>query len=143
MKVKRLRDGATWVLVLETDDEVIGELRRFAQEEGLGGSHFSGIGAFRRAVLGYFDWENKDYKKIPIDEQVEVVALSGFITEGEDGPKVHAHVALGRSDATAYGGHLLEAHVRPTLELAISESPRHLRRRFDPESGLPLIDPEA
>jgi predicted DNA-binding protein with PD1-like motif len=145
MRAKRLHaDGqTTWVLVFDTDDEVIGELQRFAREQGLGGSHFSGIGAFRRALLGYFDWKTKDYRRNPVEEQVEVVALTGFITEGADGPKVHTHVALGRSDGTAYAGHLLEGYVRPTLELEVDESPRHLRRRLDPESGLPLIDPGA
>lgn len=143
MKSTRLPEGNSWVLIFDTDDEVIGELQRFAREQGLSGSHFSAIGAFRRATLGYFDWEIKDYKRNPIDEQVEVVALNGFITESDDGPKVHAHVALGRSDGSAYAGHLLEGHVRPTLELMVSESPRHLRRRLDPETGLPLIDPKA
>ena len=38
------------------------------------------------------------------------------------------------------GGHLLEAHVRPTLELVLQESGGQLKRRFDPESGLALID---
>ena len=143
MRATRLQDAGSWVLVFATDDEVIGELQRFAQEQGLSASHFSAIGAFRRATLGYFDWEKKDYKKNPVDEQVEVVALNGFITDSDDGPTVHAHVALGRSDGTAYAGHLLEAYVRPTLEMVVSESPRHLRRRTDPETGLPLIDPRA
>ena len=40
------------------------------------------------------------------------------------------------------GGHLLEAHVRPTLEVVLTESPRHLRKRKDPESGLALIVPQ-
>ena len=37
------------------------------------------------------------------------------------------------------GGHLLEAHVRPTLELVLIESPRHLQRRYDPQSRVALI----
>jgi len=91
-------------------------------------------------TLGYFDWAKKDYKKIPVREQVEVVSLVGDIAEGEQGgPKVHAHVVLGRSDGAALAGHLLEAHVRPTLELMLVESPQHLRRWHDPESGLALI----
>ena len=39
-------------------------------------------------------------------------------------PKVHAHVVLGKADGSAHGGHLLEAHVRPTLEVTLIESPR-------------------
>ena len=58
-------------------------------------------------------------------------------------PKIHAHVVVGRVDGEARGGHLLEAHVWPTLEVVLVESPRHLRKRHDPETGLALIDPSA
>jgi uncharacterized protein len=34
---------------------------------------------------------------------------------------------------------LLQAHVRPTCELVLTESPAHLRKEFDPESGIALI----
>ena len=43
------------------------------------------------------------------------------------------------ADGIAMGGHLLEAHVRPTLEVVLTESPRHLHKRKDAESGLALI----
>jgi predicted DNA-binding protein with PD1-like motif len=79
-------------------------------------------------------------EKIPIREQVEVLSLIGDIALEQDRPKVHAHVVVGKSDGTAHGGHLLEAHVRPTLEVILVESPRHLWRRHDPESGIALID---
>jgi predicted DNA-binding protein with PD1-like motif len=103
------------------------------------------IGAFREATLGYFDWETMDYLKIPVREQVEVVSLVGDVAEGEKGgPKVHAHVVVSRRDGTALAGHLLEARVRPTLELIlVDESPAHLQRRHDAESGLALIRIEA
>jgi uncharacterized protein len=53
--------------------------------------------------------------------------------------QVHAHVVVGRADGTAHGGHLLEAHVWPTLEVVLTEAPAHLRRELDEETGLPLI----
>jgi predicted DNA-binding protein with PD1-like motif len=130
----------TFALICETGDEVIEVLTAFARREKLGGSHFTAIGAFSDAVLGYFDWTSKDYRKIRIDEQVEVLSLVGDIA-GENGkPKIHAHVVLGKSDATAHGGHLMSAHVRPTLEIVLTELPRRLQRRLDRESGLALID---
>jgi predicted DNA-binding protein with PD1-like motif len=46
---------------------------------------------------------------------------------------------VGRSDGTTRGGHLMEARVWPTLEVVLSETPKHLRRRHDEESGLALI----
>ena len=36
-------------------------------------------------------------------------------------------------------GHLQEGHVRPTLEIIVTESPTHLRKTKDEESGLALI----
>ena len=74
-------------------------------------------------------------------EQVEVLSLAGDITSGPEGRKVHAHVVMGKADGTAHGGHLIEARVRPTLEIVLTEAPRHLHRRFDSTSGLALIDP--
>ncbi len=87
------------------------------------------------------EMDRKEYKEIPVDEQAEVLSLLGDIAPREDGePQVHAHVVLGRSDGTTRGGHLLEAHVRPTLEVIVVESPEHLQRRTDEETGLPLVE---
>jgi uncharacterized protein len=33
----------------------------------------------------------------------------------------------------------MEAHVRPTCEVILTESPQHLQKQIDPESGLALI----
>ena len=118
-------------------------LSAFANELHLGGSHFTGIGAFSDVVLGYFNWDRKRYERIPVREQVEVLSLAGDIAVADGESKVHAHVVVGKDDGTAHGGHLLEAHVRPTLELVLVESPVHLRRVPDAASGLPLIDLEA
>ena len=138
------RDGLrTFVVVCETGDEVMKVLTAFANEQGLGGSRFTAIGAFSRAVVAYFDWSSKQYQHVSIEEQVEVLSFAGDITIDEGRPKVHGHVVLGKADATAHGGHLIEGHVRPTLELVIVEAPRHLHRRFDPSSGIALIDPNA
>ena len=133
----------TFVVIFETGDEAMSGLASFAKTESLGSSHFTAIGAFSRAVVAYFDWSSKKYQPIPIDEQVEVLSFTGDITIENGRSKVHAHVVLGKADGTAHGGHLLEGHVRPTLEIVITETPRHLYRRLDPSSGLALIDPTA
>jgi uncharacterized protein len=142
MRSKLLHESGqkTYALIFQTGDEVMSNLKAFAQDYRQGSSHFTGIGAFQDVMLGYFNWEKKDYQKIPVSEQVEVVSLVGDIAQGEGGePVVHAHVVLGKSDGTALGGHLLEAQVRPTLELMLVESPQHLQRKYDPGTGLALI----
>ena len=130
----------TYAVIFDTGDEVVKGLTDFAMDHRLAGSHFTAIGAFQDVTLGYFDWQKKDYKKIPVREQVEVLSLVGDVALKPDGsPQLHAHVVVGRSDGTTRGGHLLEAHVRPTLEVVLVESPGHLQRQHDPQSGLALI----
>lgn len=93
--------------------------------------------------MRFFDWQEKKYQPIRIAEQVEVLVLAGDVALKPDGqPKAHVHVVLGKADGSAHGGDLSEAHVRPTLELILTESPAHLRRRHDQRTGLALIDPQ-
>ncbi len=134
------RDQKTFALVLDTGDEFMSELTSFAKDKDLDASSLTALGAFSDARLGYFDMKRKEYEKIPVEEQVEVLSLVGTIAPKDDGePQIHAHVVLGKADGTPRGGHLLEAHVRPTLEVVLTEPPEHLQRRIDEKTGLPLI----
>ncbi|MER9301190.1 DUF296 domain-containing protein, partial [Mesorhizobium sp. M0621] len=75
----------------------------------------------------------KTYRKIPIDEQCEVLSAIGDVALGDNGkPSLHVHAVLGLSDGTTRGGHLLDGIVRPTLEITLVEAPGHLRRRKRP-----------
>ena len=115
-------------------------LQQFAKNQGLGGSSFKAIGALSYAKLGWFNWETKKYDPACIlHEQVELLSLIGDIALKDGEPQVHAHVVVGRSDGTVHGGHLLEARVRPTCELILTESPIHLQKKLDPKSGIALI----
>ncbi len=133
----------TYVLVLETGDEVMACLRDFAASERLSAAQFNAIGAFQNAVISYFDWETKTYIPNPVEEQVEVASFTGDVALGPDGkPALHIHLVLGRRDGSALAGHLERGVVRPTLEVILTESPVHLRKRHDPDSGLALIRPD-
>jgi predicted DNA-binding protein with PD1-like motif len=121
-------------------DEAMRCLQEFAVRERLGASQITAIGALTGARLAFFDWDTKRYLPIPVEEQVEVASLIGDIAVGPDGKQsVHVHAVLGRRDGTALAGHLQEGHVRPTLEIIVTESPAHLWKVKDEESGLALI----
>jgi uncharacterized protein len=142
MRTKLLydKDPRTVAAVFDTDDEAADGLVSAAREHALHAASVTGIGGFRSAVLGYFDPHAREYRRIPVDEQVEVLSLTGDVALGEDGqPMVHTHVVVGLADGTTRGGHLLEGRVRPTLEVVFHESPGHLQRRHDPTTGLPLL----
>ncbi len=132
-----------WILVLAPGEEAKETITEFAQKENIRAASFVALGAFCRAVVGYFDWEKKKYMPIPVNSQVEVITLVGDIAEDEKGaPSLHAHTVLGMSDGTTRGGHLIEGYVRPTLEVTLTETPAHLVRKKKPELGLALIDIE-
>ena len=114
----------TFVVVLNSGDEVMACLKRFVEQEKIEAAQFSAIGALRSAALGYFDWETKDYQRIPVDEQVEVASFTGDVAVGPDEkPALHIHCVLGCRGGRAVAGHLLEGHVRPTLEVVLTDSP--------------------
>ena len=130
----------TFILVFDKDEDLKQPLLTFAGKKSLSAAQLTAIGAFSEVTLGYFDRRTKTYQPIRIQEQVEVLSFVGNITCRENEPKLHAHVVVGKSDGTAYGGHFLQGKIWPTLEMIISEAPQHLRRVQDEETGLALIN---
>ena len=76
----------TYGVVLDIGDEAMVELGRFVREKEVDAASLTAIGAFWRARLGYFDWQTKEYKKIAVEEQVEVLSLLGDVLVAEEGP---------------------------------------------------------
>ena len=144
MKSRLMADASgtnIFVLVLEPGEEALAAITAFATENRIGGASLTAIGAFERAILGWFDFQTKDYRPIAVDTQCEVLSAIGDIAEDDAGkPSVHLHAVLGLSDGSTRGGHLLEGIVKPTLEITLVETPRNLRRRKRPELGIALID---
>ena len=130
----------TFVVILDTGDEILSSLKSFARTEHLAGSSFKAIGGLSAVDLGWLNWETRKYETaVKLQEQVELLSLIGDIALKDDEPQVHAHLVIGRQDGTAHGGHLLSATVRPTCEIVITESPQHLQKEIDPVSGIALI----
>jgi predicted DNA-binding protein with PD1-like motif len=142
MKYKVVEDAdvVTYVVVCDPGDEAVAALTRFARAERLEAAQISAVGAFEHAVVGWFDRAARDYRRIPVEEQCEVLSLLGDVAEGQDGPILHVHTVLGLSDGTTRGGHLLEGKVFPTLEVVVTETPAQLRKVLRPDIGVALID---
>jgi predicted DNA-binding protein with PD1-like motif len=134
-------DQRTFVLILDQGEEAFACISRFAEQNNIAAASLTALGAFERAKVGWFDIGKREYHPIPVKEQCEVLSLIGDIATGDDGkPSLHAHAVLGLSDGTTRGGHLMEAIVRPTLEVTVVEAEAHLRRKKRADLGLALID---
>lgn len=147
MKSKMIAEAGgqkTFLLVLDAGEEAFSTITEFARREGVLGASLTALGAFERSTLAWFDIDAKEYVKIPVPGQAEVLSLIGDIAEDDAGqPSLHAHVVVGLRDGSTRGGHLLEGIVRPTLEVTLVEAPGHMRRRKRPELGIALIDPDG
>lgn len=141
-KLLHQSDGRrVFAVILSTGDEVLSEIGAFAEREKISAGQITAIGALSDVVLKYFDWKTKKYHDIPVREQVEVASLIGDVALGPDGkPAIHIHLVVGRKNGSAMAGHIGKAHVRPTLEIIVNESPSYLQKTHDKESGLALIN---
>jgi predicted DNA-binding protein with PD1-like motif len=139
--VSRQGEGRMRFVVLDQGEEVKQQLQALVKQEVIAAASFVALGAFEKATIAYFDWEQKKYQPIPVDHQVEVLSLLGDVVPGEDGKlNLHAHTVLGLPDGSTRGGHLMKGLVRPTLEITVTETPAHLVRRRQPGLGLALIE---
>lgn len=131
----------TYVAALAPGEETVAVLTDFVRAHDVRAAQVTAVGAFEAAVVGWFDREAKDYRRIPVDAQCEVLSLVGDVAVGDDGPTLHLHAVLGLADGTTRGGHLLEGHVWPTLEVVVRSSPATLGKTYRPDIGLALIRP--
>jgi uncharacterized protein len=134
-------DAKTYLLVFRTGQEVMKGLLAFARKNKLVAGHLTGIGAISDSVIGYFDPEKQAYLRNHEKGQHELLSLTGNLALYDNEPFYHVHVALGLRDGSARGGHLFEATVLPTVELVLTTYPKPVRRKVDPETNLPLLDP--
>ena len=143
MKWKSINNGVEriFVLILDQGEEAFKAITDFADSEKITGASVTAIGAFSNAKVGWFDLAAKKYKPIEVREQCEVLSLIGDVAQGDDGKaSLHLHAVLGLQDGTLRGGHFLSGSVQPTLEVTITESVVHLRRKKRPDLGIALIN---
>ncbi|MGC1872190.1 MAG: DUF296 domain-containing protein [Acidobacteriaceae bacterium] len=144
MKFKVLNQSpqeTTYAVIFGAGDEILGGLTKFAEENHITAARITGIGSIHNGTLAWLNPDTKKFRMIHIDQQAEVLSLLGDIAIYQGKPVVHVHMVVGFGDGTAHGGHLLQAHVWPTLEVIVTSYPRPLYKKFDPKKGIAVIDP--
>jgi uncharacterized protein len=134
-------EKTSYVLIFRDGDEALSGLTDFAIEHKIKNARFQAIGAAQSATLAWLDLSKKNYRKIAVGEQCEVLSLLGDIATFDGKPVVHMHAVLGRSDGSTVGGHVFELKVRPTLEVFVTTNYEQLKKFPDDASGMKLIDP--
>lgn len=140
--LKDTPDERVYAINFYKGDEVLSGLTDFALAQHVSDAHFTGIGAVSSATLAWLDLAQKLYHAIPVQEQVEVLALTGDIATYQNKPVVHMHAVVGKHDGQTMGGHVFELNVNPTIEVFLTANTASLTKRADDPSGMKLIDPQ-
>jgi predicted DNA-binding protein with PD1-like motif len=121
-------------------EELVSSIQNLAAERKIEHAAVQGIGAVEDVELGYYRLQRREYRRIRLKRQYELISLLGNLGWVDGAPLLHAHVTLGAEDFQTVGGHLFEATVLATAELILSPGSARLERSFDDEIGLKLWD---
>jgi predicted DNA-binding protein with PD1-like motif len=137
--MKHIKSGATYILRLDRGERIVETLTRFCEKRKVRAGYFFGIGTCRRAELGFFRMGHKRYSFRTFPGEYEIASLQGNVSLRNGSAFVHAHIVISGPDFLARGGHLKEAEVLATCEIALSLFSRPLARTLSRSSGLNLL----
>lgn len=138
--MKYTQSASRYLLRLEKGEEAIETITRFCTAENIHGGLITAIGAFDLLQAGFYDTLAKAYINKEFSGGFEVAPLTGNISLREGKVFLHLHVNFAAEDMIARAGHLFMGRVNPTLEVWIDAFPHTIRRTFDPETGLYLLN---
>jgi uncharacterized protein len=143
MKIKPVGAGEKaqmkYYVILDTGDEIISSLKKFAVENRISGASISGIGTLRNPELGFFDIGKREYLKKTIKGDFELLSLDGNISVSQDGTVVHTHVLISDEKFNAFGGHLFSGEITGTGEIIIETCGEKIERKYNKQANLNLI----
>ena len=121
-----------YVLRLEVGEEVQEAFRQFAQEVGIKGAFYQGIGTMTRAELAFFCKDQKLYERRFFDGEYELISLTGNLSAHDGVIVPHTHVTLADRNYQTYSGHLVRGEISVTAEIMLTVIDLALTRKEDP-----------
>jgi uncharacterized protein len=125
---------------IEKGEEIVSSFKEICKKYQIKSGFISGLGAVENVQIAYYNIEEKQYHHKQLKGDYEIVSLSGTISIFNDEPHVHLHIALGDEEFNVSGGHLDHGIVSLTCEFMITVFDAGIERKYDPETGLNLLD---
>ncbi len=132
-------DKEVRIVNLARGTELVTSLQTLCMEEGIHTAHFTGLGAAEMLELAYYNLSTKTYERHTLNEEVEILSLTGNICMVSEKPLIHVHGVFGRRDLSTFGGHVFSLQVSGACELHITSLQNACTRKHDPETGLNLM----
>lgn len=138
MEYRRFED--TIVMRLDPDEEILEQLMQLAKKEKIVLAEVEGLGALKQMDVCVYDTVSKEYYTNSFEEPMELLSLSGTITQMGEEPYLHIHASAGNAHGTALGGHLKKAVISATGELVVRVINGHVGRKYSQKIGLNLFE---
>ena len=137
MKFKKF--GSKWVVSINIGEEVVETLKKFCEDNKIKLATINGIGAVKKATIGFYNLETKKYYPKELDGDYEITSLLGNISTMNGEVYLHLHINLADSTYNTFGGHLNSAVIGGVGEFIIEEIDGEIERGFNEEVGLNLL----
>ena len=129
------KENERFVIKFDCGEKIIASLSKFLERTQIKGGFFFGIGAISGVEFKSFSLKTKKYRSMKKKGELEIVSLSGIISE----LGAHVHICVADEKGKCFGGHLNEATVSVTAEIILTEM-KKIRRKYDKKTGLNLLE---
>ena len=130
----------TVILRLDPNEKVVDSILKVCQTEQITLGNISGLGAVNEIEIGLYDVEKQCFCPTTLKKSLEMANLTGNVTTQDGQVYLHLHAVFGDVHGNAVAGHLKEAVVSATCEIFISSICGTVERRFDPVTGLNILN---
>ena len=137
MEYRKFKD--TLIVRLDKGEEILQQLRRVSEQEGIRLAEVSALGAINDFMVGVFDTEEKRYYSNRFQGRFEIVSLTGTVSTMDGEFYAHLHMSAGNDKGAVFGGHLNQAFVSATCEMVVRVIDGEVDRKFSEEIGLNLF----
>ncbi|MBF0178241.1 MAG: DNA-binding protein [Magnetococcales bacterium] len=129
--------GKTFIGKLAHGCDLLAEITRICHEQCWTAGWLEGLGAVKKARVGFYDQATREYRHLDLDFPLEITHLVGNISLKEGVPFVHVHITFADNQGRAFGGHLAPGTIVFAGEIMIRPfASTALQRNLDAETGL-------
>lgn len=125
-----------WAVSIASEYELMASLLDFLNQRDIRSGGISGVGAAHKVTLRFRDPKTKSYIDTTIEEQMEIVNLTGNVFELDGEVGIHVHGTFGRQNLTACAGHVKDIWIRGAGELFITVDDVTTDKTPDAATGL-------
>ena len=137
MQYKRF--GDTVLARFDKGEEILEQLQKVAEKEGIRLAEISALGAVNDFTVGVYKVDEQKYYANHFEGAYEIVSLTGTVNTMGGEYYAHLHMSAGNDKGEVFGGHLNRAVISATCEMVIRVIDGQIDRYHDDEIGLNLF----